>query len=87
MFQSFLVGGLGHACMVVNISQAPYLFDESMTVLKFAAIASNITIEEPKEPKIEKPKPARRTRFSMMLEQKNPLMGRGSVNWEKPAAR
>ena len=31
MFQSFLVGH-GKASMVVNISQAPYLFDESLQV-------------------------------------------------------
>ena len=45
LFQSFL-SGYGKASMIVNVSQAPYLFDEYMQVLKFAAVASRITVEE-----------------------------------------
>ena len=48
MFQSFLNGQ--KASMVVNISQAPYLFDESLQVLKFAAIANKITVVQLPEP-------------------------------------
>ena len=91
LFQSFLVGH-GKASMVVNVSQAPYLFDESLQVLKFAAIASKITVEEesPPTPETVKPNRKRQTRFSIMVENKsamNPLMGRGSIAWEQPAAR
>lgn len=92
MFQSFLVGH-GKASMVVNISQAPYLFDESMQVLKFSAIASKITVQTIKEPVTVKlnNKKKKQTRFSIMVESNrsgnNLLMGRGSIAWEKPAAR
>jgi kinesin family protein 20 len=41
LFQSYFTG-LGKASMVVNVSQSPYLFDESLQVLKFSAIASKV---------------------------------------------
>ena len=50
LFQSFFTG-LGKASMVVNVSQSPYLFDETLQVLKFSAIASKVHIEIIKEPK------------------------------------
>ena len=49
LFQSYFTG-LGKCSMVVNISQNPYLFDESLQVCKFAAVASKVTIEISKEP-------------------------------------
>lgn len=50
--------------MIVNISQAPYLFDESVQVLKFAAIASKVQIVEPiKTPETVKPNRKRQTRL------------------------
>lgn len=52
LFQSYFTG-LGKASMIVNISQSPYLFDESLQVLKFAAIASRVNIELAKEPSIQ----------------------------------
>ena len=69
---------------MVNISQSPYLFDESLQVLKFSAIASKVSVEvykEPEEPQTvkkrpyskpnmaEKP-PSNKTRFSMLMEKK-----------------
>ena len=42
LFQSFFTGR-GKASMCVNISQSPYLFDESLQVLKFSAIASKVS--------------------------------------------
>ncbi len=65
MFQSFLMG-YGKASMVVNISQAPYLFDESVQVLKFAAIASKITVQKIESPPPQPAKIAkkRQTRYS-----------------------
>jgi len=69
--------------MVVNISQSPYLFDETLQVLKFSAIASKVTVEtikEPPEPPTIKKKPpckdtgaARsrpKNRFSLLMEKK-----------------
>ena len=69
---------------VVNISQSPYLFDESLQVLKFSAIASKVSVEifkEPEEPQTVKKRPplrpsnidktpSNRTRFSMLMERK-----------------
>ena len=92
MFQSFLMGH-GKASMVVNICQAPYLFDESLQVLKFASVASKVTIvQRPETPETVKAAKRQRktTRFSIMVgenKRNNPLMGRGSIAWEKPAAR
>ena len=69
---------------MVNISQSPYLFDESLQVLKFSAIASKVSVEvykEQEEPQTvkkrpfsrpsmaEKP-PSNKTRFSMLMEKK-----------------
>ena len=91
LFQSFLTGH-GKASMVVNISQAPYLFDESMQVLKFAAIANKVTVELIKTPEtVKKVIPKRQTRFSILVDASkrslNPLNGRGSIEWEMPVAR
>ncbi len=96
MFQSFLVG-YGKASMVVNVSQAPYLFDETIQVMKFAAVTSKITVVQlPATPPtvVKQPNRKRKTRFSMMVEDHQAkrsncttLMGRGSIAWEKPAAR
>ena len=69
---------------IVNISQSPYLFDESLQVLKFSAIASKVTVEmfpEPEEPQTVKKRPPQRnteadklstnrTRFSILMEKK-----------------
>ena len=76
LFQSYFTG-LGKASMIVNISQSAYLFDETLQVLKFSAIASKIHIDLIKEPKpqefkkpMEEKKKAtkRKTRFSIMVE-------------------
>ena len=37
---------MGKASLVVCVSQAPYLFDESVHVLKFASIASRVTVQQ-----------------------------------------
>ncbi len=92
MFQSFLVG-YGKASMVVNVSQAPYLFDETVQVMKFAAVTSKITVVHvPETPPTVVPNRKRKTRFSMMVDDHqakrgSTLMGRGSIAWERPAAR
>jgi hypothetical protein len=85
---------------VVCVSQAPYLFDESIHVLKFASIATRVTVEPLKEP----PRPAaaaaaRKTtsRFSSLLAagggggksllMASVLSGRSSIAWEEPRSR
>ena len=93
LFQSYFTGR-GKASMVVNIGQSPYLFDESLQVLKFSAIASKVTVDTSKQD-LPLPKKAkaqqenkRKTRFSILMEKKAPgkslLDGRGSIAWEKP---
>ena len=49
LFQPFFKSGLGQVSMIVNISQSAYLFDETLQVLKFSAIASKVKIEEFKD--------------------------------------
>ena len=41
LFQSFFLGK-GRAAMIVNISKTPLLFDETLQVLKFSAIAKQV---------------------------------------------
>ena len=93
LFQSYFTG-LGKCSMVVNVSQSPYLFDESLQVCKFAAVASKVTIEVAKEPEVMAPpaaakplarKSKRQSNFSMMVNKKSKeslLNGRGSIAWE-----
>lgn len=73
--------------MIVNISQSPYLFEETLQVLKFSAVASKVQIEPIREPVKEKAK--RKTRFSIMVENNKPALfnGRGSIAWENPQFR
>ena len=47
LFQTFFTGR-GKAVICVNVSQDPNLFDESIQVLKFAAIASKVTVDTSK---------------------------------------
>ncbi len=92
MFQSFLCG-YGKAAMIVNVSQAPYLFDETIQVMKFASVASRVFVEQAAEVEPESPetpetvKPNRKrdpSRFSMVMADAS--HARGSIAWE-PAAR
>ena len=82
--------------MIVNVSQSAYLFDESLQVCKFAAIASKVNIEVVKEPEVEPAKPVvkkerRQSQFSLMVMDKKSkeslLTGRGSIAWEHPQIR
>ena len=75
--------------MIVNISQSAYLFDETLQVLKFSAIASKVQIINLKEPTTflppstlpqkaaDKGKKAkdqkRQTRFSILVEKNKPV--------------
>eukprot|EP00092_Neocalanus_flemingeri_P032334 GFUD01035153.1.p1 GENE.GFUD01035153.1~~GFUD01035153.1.p1 ORF type:complete len:1912 (+),score=653.09 GFUD01035153.1:74-5809(+) len=85
--------GLGKSSLIVCISQAQYLFDESVHVCKFASIASKVTVETYKEPPPKKVA-KKSSRFSSMIDRgRNRLLsiggnsilsGRGSIAWEAP---
>nr|XP_040565182.1 kinesin-like protein KIF20A [Lepeophtheirus salmonis]XP_040565183.1 kinesin-like protein KIF20A [Lepeophtheirus salmonis] len=85
LFQAFFVG-FGKASMIVNISQSPYLFDETLQVLKFSAITSKISYAKEQLPA----KPKRKSRFSSILfehKRMSSLNGRNTIMWENPEAR
>jgi len=85
--------GFGKSSLIICISQAQYLFDESIQVCKFASIASKVTVETKKEPPPKKI-PKKSSRFSSMIDKgRNRLLsiggnsilgGRGSIAWEAP---
>ena len=75
LFKSFFTG-LGRSSLIVCISQAQYLFDESVHVCKFASIASKVTVETVKEaPPPKKQKKA--SRFSTMVAGRSRMMSLG----------
>ena len=75
LFKSFFTG-LGRSSLIVCISQAQYLFDESVHVCKFASIASKVTVETVKEaPPPKKQKKA--SRFSTMVAGRSRMMSMG----------
>lgn len=92
LFKSFFTG-LGKSSLIVCISQAQYLFDESIHVCKFASIASKVTVETYKEPPPKKVA-KKSSRFSSMIDKgrnrmlsiggNSILSGRGSIAWEAP---
>ncbi|CAB4061465.1 KIF20 [Lepeophtheirus salmonis] len=85
LFQAFFVG-FGKASMIVNISQSPYLFDETLQVLKFSAITNKISYAKEQLPA----KPKRKSRFSSILfehKRMSSLNGRNTIIWENPEAR
>jgi hypothetical protein len=84
----------------VCVSQAPYLFDESIHVLKFASIATRVTVEPLKQLPRPAAAAARKTtsRFSSLLAaggggggksllMASVLSGRSSIAWEEPRSR
>ena len=57
LLQNFF-NGSGRAAMIVNVSQSATIFDETLNVFKFSAIAKQVKhIEKPKP--VEKPKPTK----------------------------
>ena len=75
LFKSFFTG-LGRSSLIVCISQAQYLFDESVHVCKFASIASKVTVETVKEAPPPK-KQKRASRFSTMVAGRSRMMSLG----------
>lgn len=77
IFQRALTGH-ERITMVVNVNTAPILFDETVNVLKFSAIAKQIVLETP----IKKSKPvAKKSRFSLMVTRPN---HHGTICWDAP---
>jgi len=85
LFKSYLTGQ-GKSSLIICISQAEYLFDETIHVCKFAHLASKVTIQPVKE---APPKPAPRkstSRFSSLVDrEKNKLLSHclGNASQEK----
>ena len=94
LFKSYLTGQ-GKSSLITCISQAEYLFDETVHVCKFASIASKVTIETIREPPVQK-KPIS-SRFSEMMDREKSkllslasnasVLGRSSIAWEMPPPR
>ncbi|XP_045115154.1 kinesin-like protein KIF20B isoform X2 [Portunus trituberculatus] len=83
LFQSFLLGK-GRAAMIVNISKMPLLFDETLQVLKFSAVAKQVAITQARESEMQVVQPSRRvSRLSKMVRQSLKGNGRLSVPWAK----
>nr|XP_045606968.1 kinesin-like protein KIF20B isoform X3 [Procambarus clarkii] len=84
LFQTFFLGR-GKAAMIVNISKTPLLFDETLQVLKFSAIAKQIAISQVKEARCSIQPPKRISQFSKFVRQSLNSSGRLSVPWVKGA--
>ncbi|XP_063610584.1 kinesin-like protein KIF20B [Penaeus indicus] len=82
LFQSFFLGR-GKAAMIVNISKTPLLFDETLQVLKFSAIAKQVAISQAKESECQIKVPKRNSHFSKFIRQSFNSSGRLSVPWAK----
>ncbi|XP_039191907.1 kinesin-like protein KIF20B isoform X2 [Crotalus tigris] len=52
-FQGFF-NGKGKVCMIVNVSQSPSAYDETLNVLKFSAIAQKVMVLDPESPQEER---------------------------------
>ncbi|XP_032088243.1 kinesin-like protein KIF20B [Thamnophis elegans] len=52
-FQGFF-SGKGKVCMIVNVSQSPSAYDETLNVLKFSAIAQKVMVLDPESPLLER---------------------------------
>ncbi|KAJ1532393.1 hypothetical protein ONE63_000993 [Megalurothrips usitatus] len=77
IFQRALTGH-ERITMIVNANTSSVLFDETVNVLKFSAIAKQIVLETP----IKKSKPpTKKSRFSIMVSRPNP---HGTICWDAP---
>ncbi|XP_033106729.1 kinesin-like protein KIF20A [Anneissia japonica] len=84
LFQSFFMGH-GKASMIVNVNQCASVFDETMHVLKFSAIAKQVTtVTSELEKKLEEvinPKIAAARVLSNNQAAKTPQASRQSIAW------
>ncbi|CAH1784367.1 unnamed protein product [Owenia fusiformis] len=78
LFQSYF-SGKGKASMIVNINQCATMFDETLHVCKFSAIAKQIKVEQ----EVEKVRPKPRAKgITMALNQSSRV--RPSIAWATP---
>ncbi|KAK7072683.1 hypothetical protein SK128_027827 [Halocaridina rubra] len=85
LFQSFFLGR-GKASMIVNISRCPLMFDETLQVLKFSAIAKQVALTHAKEPDCQLAVAKRtscQSQFSKFVRNSLNSSGRLSVPWVK----
>ncbi|XP_055887228.1 kinesin-like protein KIF20B [Biomphalaria glabrata] len=73
LLQNFF-NGSGRASMIVNVSQCPQMFDDTLHVFQFSAIAKQVKYVE--QPPTEPTK--------VLKEKKLPNVERGSIAWESP---
>ena len=91
LFKSYFTGQ-GKSSLIICISQAEYLFDETVHVCKFAHLASKVTIELFKDPPPKKIAKKSNSRFSSMMDREKSkllslaanasVLGRSSIAWE-----
>ncbi|XP_076057824.1 uncharacterized protein LOC143035120 isoform X2 [Oratosquilla oratoria] len=80
IFQAFFFGR-GKASMIVNIAKTPIIFDETLQVLKFSALAKQVQICRVKEEESLVLPSRRPSQFSRLIRQSFNTSGRLSVPW------
>ncbi|XP_074641317.1 uncharacterized protein LOC141899063 [Tubulanus polymorphus] len=86
LFQSFFCGQ-GRASMIVNINQNASMFDETLHVLKFSAIAKQVyNVQKPEVPKVE-PRYRALSLGLMSSVGKNTRARATSIAWCSPATQ
>ncbi|XP_077992075.1 uncharacterized protein LOC144446196 [Glandiceps talaboti] len=87
LFQSFFMGK-GKASMIVNVNQCASMFDETMHVMKFSAIAKQVTTVTSKLDnrwkEVAFPKPASARNMSLAIRQ-GPIKDRATIGWATPS--
>ncbi|XP_033996939.1 kinesin-like protein KIF20B [Trematomus bernacchii] len=64
--QSFLCGR-GKACMIVNINQCASMYDETLNVLKFSAVAQKVVVLSSRPPSIVPSSSSKKSAFEMSI--------------------
>ncbi|XP_059215489.1 kinesin-like protein KIF20B [Centropristis striata] len=81
--QSFFCGR-GKACMIVNINQCASMYDETLNVLKFSAVAQKVVVLSTRPPPIIPKRSASELSFIINNAERKPLEGRRSslIGWD-----
>ncbi|VFV26550.1 low quality protein: kinesin-like [Lynx pardinus] len=85
-FQSFF-NGKGKICMIVNISQCYFAYDETLNVLKFSAIAQKVCVPDALNSSQEKPFGPAKSSQDVSLDINNSVnkilnVKRSTISWE-----
>ncbi|XP_025773678.1 kinesin-like protein KIF20B isoform X2 [Puma concolor] len=85
-FQSFF-NGKGKICMIVNISQCYFAYDETLNVLKFSAIAQKVCVPDALNSSQEKPFGPVKSSQDVSLDNNNSVnkilnVKRSTISWE-----